>query len=275
MQGKLHQLVFTSVAQGLDQGAHGFCTVARSPELPERLVRELEARSRYENWKGARPTIHRYHPLDVNGKRFYILTRIGFAGTDYSHRANHLAHHLILEGDSACFTQNPASILLHWTGFFEKYQGKARWIEPLDLAGFNKSLRKKDGFLPAKHWEAMTQSGESAAAWLEATFDSGSVQPLVLMTDKSDTTLLLRAFQEALALLPPPLGWEFPFTTFVQEVDVATEYRWVAGLSGSSVEALADKLKVQREHLSPSFSLKCDSAALRGMAMGRNLFVAE
>ena len=54
------------------------------------LVSQLEMRSRYENWKGNRPTVHRFHKLHVEGRNYFVLTKIAYAGADYSHRANHL-----------------------------------------------------------------------------------------------------------------------------------------------------------------------------------------
>lgn len=273
MHGRIHSLIYTSAPHGLAQGSHGFCTVARSRDLPESLIAEIEARSRYENWKGARPTVHRFHPLTHRGRHYFILSRIVFAGTDYSHRANHLAHHLIIEGSPAHFSTTPSSILSSYSGFLDRYGSSPQWLDSHDATKITQSLKKLQPLLPAKHWEAMTQASENAAAWIEAT-TSDRTQPLVLITDKQDTNLILRAFNEASALLPPPLTWDLPFTTFFQESDLPTPYRWVGGISGSPVEVFADRHTIQREHLSPAFSLKCQSSLLKAMAQGSHFFVA-
>lgn len=273
MNGQVYQLIFTSVPAGLDQGATGFCTVARSKELPEAVVKQLETRSRYENWKGARPWVYRFHSLEHEGRRLFVLSRIGFAGADYSHRANHIAHHLVIDGDVRNFDLTPATLLLFWTGWREHFRGQPAWIEPFPASRLKTELRRVQPMLPAKHWEGMTQSPESAAAWLEAS--SESAKPMFLITDKSDSSLLLRAYAESSALLPPPLSWDIAFTSFLQECDIEMPYDWVGGLSGSFVDTYADRLHVQREHLSPKFSLKAKSAILKGMVSGGKLIVVS
>ena len=204
MNGQVYQLVFTSAPSGLDRGATGFCTVARSRELPEGIVKQLETQSRYENWKGARPWVYRFHTLEHDGRRLYVLSRIGFAGVDYSHRANHIAHHLVIDGDVRMFDLSPATILLFWTGWREHYKGQPTWMDAFPANRLKSELRRVQPLLPAKHWEAMTQSPESAAAWLETS--SESEKPMILITDKLDSSLLLRAYAESAALLPPPLS---------------------------------------------------------------------
>ena len=273
MNGQVYQLIFTSAASGLDQGASGFCTVARSKELPAGVVKQLEARSRYENWTGTRPWVYRFHSLEHEGRPLYVASRIGFSGADYSHRANHIAHHLIFDGHPSRFTLSPAVILNHWSGWRENYRGQPAWIEPFPAERILSELKRVQPLLPAKHWEAMTQSPESCAAWLEAS--SAGSKPAFLITDKTDTSLILRAFAESSALMPPPLTWNIAFTTFLQECDVEMPFSWIGGLSGSFVDTYADRLKVQREHLSSKFSLKARSPLLRGMASGGHLFVVS
>lgn len=273
MNGQVYQLIFTSAPSGLDQGASGFCTVARSPELPEEVVSHLEERSRYENWTGTRPWVHRFHQLVHNDRTLYVITRIGFSGTDYSHRANHIAHHLVFDGNPAGFSLSPATILLYWTGWREHYREQPAWVEPFPASQILTEMRRVQALLPAKHWEAMTQSPESAAAWLEHSSESD--KPMFLITDKTDTQLILRAYGESSALVPPPMAWGIAFTTFLQECDVEISLHWIGGLSGSFVDVQADRLRIQREHLSSKFSLKARSPLMKSMVSGGKLFVVN
>ncbi|MGB0370866.1 MAG: hypothetical protein ACPGN3_05895 [Opitutales bacterium] len=273
MNGQVYQLIFTSAPSGLEQGASGFCTVARSKELPEEVVQLLEVRSRYENWTGTRPWVHRFHSIIHKGRELFVITKIGFAGADYSHRANHIAHHLVFDGNSAGFTLSPAVILLFWTGWRERFKAQPSWIEPFPANRILTELKRMQPLLPAKHWEAMTQSPESAAAWLEHS--SVSDKPMFLITDKTDTQLILKAYAESSALVPPPMSWEIAFTTFLQDCDIDMPLHWIGGLSGSFVDVHADRLHVQREHLSSKFSLKARSSLLKSMVSGGKLFVVS
>ena len=273
MNGNVYQLIFTSAPSGLDQGTSGFCTVARSSELPDGLVHELEVRSRYENWTGTRPSVHRFHSIDFEGQTLYVVSKISFSGADYSHRANHIAHHLIFDGNPAGFELTPAMLLHYWTGWRENYKNKPEWLAPFPASRLASELKKFKAPLPAKLWEALTQSPENCAAWLEVS--SRSAKPMFLITDKTDTSLMLRAYIESSGLVPPPLAWDIAFTTFLQECDVEMPFNWIGGLAGSFVDTYADRLQVQREVLSPKFSLKAKSPLLKGMASGGNLFVVS
>ena len=155
-----------------------------------------------------------------------------------------------------------------WTGFLETYGGKPAYIDAIDAERLSRSFKRHSELLPAKHWEAMTQSADNAAAWIEASFAKTDNQPLFLITDKSDTQLLLKAFLEASALLPPPLAWDISFTTFAQDSDVDEGATWIGGLTGSFVDDLADRLHVQREHLNSSLVVKRSHPCLRHWRLG-------
>ena len=98
------ELLYTSAPQGLQPGVSGFCTVAMTRGLPSALAEKLESLSAYraifapsDPQAHLNPITHSHVRLQVAGRSYHVLSRIGPAGLDYSDRPNKFAHHLVLE----------------------------------------------------------------------------------------------------------------------------------------------------------------------------------
>ena len=98
------ELFSTSVPAGLEPGRSGFCTVAMTRNMPRPLVEMLESLSAYrpvflptDPRAGDNPVAVAHLRVPVAGRTFPVLSRVCFAGQDYTSRSNRFAHHVVLE----------------------------------------------------------------------------------------------------------------------------------------------------------------------------------
>jgi hypothetical protein len=113
------QLVYTSAPALIDAGRSGFGTVARHEAIRPALQTELERISQFSREQGlSKNRILFYHRvLDLRGERYHVLSRIKDAGSDYTGRTNHIAHHIVLTAAEAeqCYRTtrcSPADMIL-------------------------------------------------------------------------------------------------------------------------------------------------------------------
>ena len=123
------QLVYTSIPRGLTPGQSGYCTVARSRDLREALIPQLEKLSYYTPESNYSPIICAHRVLDLRGTKFHILTRIVDAGLDFTKRRSFLAHHLIFDPAEIQTAAAPAEIFLNWQGWLHNWNGDPAWLE--------------------------------------------------------------------------------------------------------------------------------------------------
>jgi hypothetical protein len=106
-----HELILTSVAQGLDPGDHGFCPVAASAGISPRIVQCLASLNSYRRLTAQSGGSHvAYSHLIFPGGLEHVLSRVADAGTDYRGQPNIFAHHIVLEGMECC-TEGPGWLL--------------------------------------------------------------------------------------------------------------------------------------------------------------------
>src|SRR5688572_8699530 len=124
-----HELHYTSAPRGLKPGSRGFCTVACTAGLPAPLADRLESLSGYRQVfppndpsAGRNPVAWSHLRLSVGGKSLSILSRVGFAGLDYTDRTNKYAHHVAITSDErpsggpAWLLSQPGFMDSSWTG---------------------------------------------------------------------------------------------------------------------------------------------------------------
>ncbi|MGL4593528.1 MAG: hypothetical protein ACRCUY_02225, partial [Thermoguttaceae bacterium] len=125
-----HELVLTSVSQGLKEDERGFCVVACDQSVPDAIIPRLYSLSEYrhvfppeseENTKN--PVVYSHILLASVPESWHILSRISDSGIDYQHKPNHLAHHILLS--TAELTEEGPAWLLALPNFhFEE------WLTP-------------------------------------------------------------------------------------------------------------------------------------------------
>jgi len=226
------ELVYTSVPRGLKQGSSGFCMVAMSEGMREQWVERLEMLSGY------RPVFPLGHPsskmnpvnwahwhITVGGRTRSVLSRIAFAGADYSQRSNKFAHHLVLE-PSEQPPAGPAWLMMQPEVMLTSWEEEPRYLPD--------SRALPTGDQPPGHckkWEALVGDAGWAGALAE-TFRDDPTKPAYLIF--SPGTNLLPLFAEALALLPPSLRWQVTFSTYFTGLPAGTSCNWRGVVAGSA-----------------------------------------
>ncbi len=226
------ELHYTSAPRGLTPGMRGFCTVARTADLSNLLAERLESLSGY------RQVFPPHHPSEALNPLVYshlrmgntdqsILSRIGFAGLDYSDRANKYAHHLVLsaseraKGGPAWLISQPGVMDSQWVG------------EPRILSA-GRVVAKGDqpsGICWA--WQQVAGDSGWAGALAQGFLDHPD-RPSYLVYEPGVN--LLPLFVEALALVPPERRWQVTFSTYYTGVQPGISCLW-RGVLANTPEA--------------------------------------
>ena len=232
------QLIYTSAPRGLLSGQTGFCTVARSGDLREALAQRLEQLSYYHYLRvaeatvaGRNPTVCAFRILDLRGAKYHVLTRIQPCGLDFTARTNHLAHHLVFQGDELNRLPSPAAILRYWDGWMSAWQGEPRVLPDPPVERFGAAAQT---CLPAQTWLQVTGDAGRAAGLLEGE----CVRGCYLVCPPASEQQVLAMYCETLQLLNlkgeyPLRPWRHSFTTFLQAEDNPADFVWRACQEGT------------------------------------------
>lgn len=125
-----HELILTSVSQGLEPDSRGFCAVAADRGISQHLIKRLTTLSEYEHPSSSDSEESRHPPvvyshLIVPGldSSWHVLSRVSDTGLDFKHDPNRLAHHVVLS-ENELVPEGPAWLLgLHGFHFSE-------WLTP-------------------------------------------------------------------------------------------------------------------------------------------------
>lgn len=230
-----HELMYTSAPRGLKPGSQGFCTVAATPGMPPVLSDLLESLSGYRHLSTERgdvtsPVVWSHLRATLVGHHYYVLSRIGDAGLDYTRRTNKFAHHLVLDA-SELPPAGPAWVLGQSGLMTSAWQGEPRWL----LAGRKPALADE----PAR----------ACSAWAAATGDAGwggvlaataaGPSPRMAWIVCPSTLDVLPLVAEALALLPAELRWKVTFSTYFTRLPAGIDCQWRFILADSPEVLLA------------------------------------
>ncbi len=113
-----HELILTSVSQGLEQGSRGFCTVGEDAAIPTFLQKRLESLSDYQHLFAPHDDEYPLQPVAYSHVIFpgpdssvwHSLSRIADIGVDFQSQPNRLAHHIALQEDE-WIPEGPAWLL--------------------------------------------------------------------------------------------------------------------------------------------------------------------
>lgn len=220
------QLIYTSAPRLLEAGRTGFGTVARHRAVSGMLASSVERFSQFARLPGhdTRRVVHAHRILTVGSGTFHVLSCLQDAGSDYTGRTNHIAHHLIAEPREiralAASGITPADILLGmaWRSSWSEGPRFLDAAEEVDLSSFSP---------PASHaWSSVTGTPASAGIlWSrEALKGCYILLPAGLSA--------LQLFRESLHA-EPAQAWQTRFTTCLEPNDDLADFRWVA-LSATS-----------------------------------------
>lgn len=201
----MFQLVYTSAPRLLEAGKTGFGTVARSRELPTALVGYLERQSAFDRAAGV--SGYCFYSLYRMGQSEYrVFSRVADCGVDYTHRTNHVAHHIIVPvgsaEDAALAQTSPAGALLALRhSFVGAWTGAPSWLQELPLPA---ALPPAETGL----WQSLTGNAGNTRHLLH-TGSSGCYLHTDGKMEEAQWLQLLHA-----AMLPrADKGWALPFCT--------------------------------------------------------------
>jgi len=227
----IHELVYTSVPEGLKPGNQGFCTVAHTVGIPSNLALRLETFSAYRHLfqppssKVSRNPVMAMHlTLNLGAKRYHILSRVADAGLDYTQRTNKIAHHFLCE-DRDCPNIGPAALFS---------------IPNLFLTEWN----RRPGLLPARTAFPMIDVPPLSGAWERLGGDRAwaNVVAETVLTERPVSILfepgtdVLPLFVEAIARLPAEYRWRVTFSSYYNKLPPGVTCQW-KGIVHDSPEA--------------------------------------
>ncbi len=242
------ELIYTSAPRGLKPGSKGFCTVAQTAGLSAAWAERLESLSGYRpvyplgDARSADNPVALAHwrvTVPGGGGPRSVLSRVRFAGADYSGRSNKLARHVVLDPAE----QSPAGPA--WTLLHDRadaaWSGEARQL-PAGPA-------VPQGDRPpsvATSWARLAGDAGWAAALADA-FAADPARPAVLIYPPNlSADQILRLFEESLSLLPARQRWSVTFNTYFTDLPLNLTCAWRGVVAGT---AAADAARVERRAL--------------------------
>jgi len=230
------ELIYTSAPRGLSSTASGFCTVAATGGMSRQVQTALEGLSGYQfhfNLSDERanlnPVNFAHTRVRIGSETRSVLSRIAFAGADYSGRTNKIAHHLLLERDEQ-MVNGPAWMMMAMArGVF--VAGWQREPGNLPKRSMTAALSSEPrGSEPATTWQAVTGDAGWAGALVQAYRTNPKVPAYVIFEPGQE---LLPLFEESLAVLPPEDRWQVGFATYYTTLPAGCHYPWRGVVAGS------------------------------------------
>jgi hypothetical protein len=220
------QLIYTSAPRLLEAGRTGFGTVARHRAVSGLLASTIERFSQFARLQGhdSKRVIYTHRILTVGSSKFHVLSYLRDAGSDYTGRTNHIAHHIIAEPREtralAAIGITPADVLLA-TPWRTSWSDSPRYLdsaEEIDLVSTPPS--------ESHAWEQLTGSEDFSRLPMAPEAKRGCY---FIIPPSVDARLL---FRESLAEVGGE-AWQTTFTSCFEPNDDSSDFRWI-GLSPSS-----------------------------------------
>jgi hypothetical protein len=225
------QLIYTSAPRLLEAGRTGFGTVARHRALGELLAGAVERLSQFARLPGlgARRVVRSHRIIPVGTSQIHVFSCIRDAGSDYTGRTNHLAHHLIADAREVRMAAEagitPADILMQMP-WRSSWSESPRFFEPLEEVSLM-SLRTR---MISSAWEKLIGSANFSALPLQTP------RCFIILPGETDALPLI---QESLKSMGAESA-QVTFTTQLEPTDDLAGFRWVAMNASSPLRQQAD-----------------------------------
>lgn len=203
------QLVYTSIARGLDLGRSGYCTAARTADMRKPLVAALEGFSRFDFAKGLSKTILSFRVVELGTDRFFVCSRTADCGFDYTGRTNFISHHVVFSEAEVSRFGSSADFAANWTGWKTSWNEPARVLTDADFAPFTPRT-----YTDVK-WRAVC--GQRAMPLEYAKH---------LLFRDTDERAFLELLAESMAH-EKSASWSYTWTTRLQNGESAREFNFV------------------------------------------------
>lgn len=214
------QLIYTSSPRLLEAGRTGFGTVARHRAVGPLLASQLESTSQFARLTGydSNRVIQAHRIIEAGSNRFHVLSCIQNAGSDYSGRTNHIAHHLIASHEEVAHLGRlgvtPADVIraMEWK---QAWTGAARFLEQDEEVDLGAVTPRS-----FQAWERLTRSADNARLPWSPQCERGCC----LVVPPGQDALLVVG--EAMSQQPAK-SWDITFTTHVEPNDSLGDLRWI------------------------------------------------
>lgn len=208
------RLIFTSSPSSLTGSRTGFCTVARSAEMSEKLALCVEKCGTYDHDVMRANPVFSHRKIWLGDKNYHILSRITDSGADYTNRSNYIADHLVLTEEETQLVPSPAQAILEFDGWLDSYEGAPKFLESVPI---KKSAQKFAP--PASMWQDYFSDAGKAALMLSESVD--------IYANPEDGKTLLKLFAQASALCTPEAkSWDYTFTTSICRGENPQDFSW-------------------------------------------------
>lgn len=230
-------LIYTSARKLLAAGRTGFGTVARSRKISNLVVGAIERLSQFDSQRGRDRgrVIFAHRRINVGNTSVHLLSSIRDAGSDYTGRTNHIAHHLLVDPSEAKRLVErgitPADVLLNCE-WLSSWESPPKYYEPdddVDLLGLNTHR----GAGTRENWERLT--GNPLHARIITAQNTSKSSVLVFPDSASPLPLMAEATAELDAR-----AWDITFTTLLETSDTLGDFNCILTTS-SQLPAIQDR----------------------------------
>lgn len=220
------QLIYTSAPRLLEAGRTGFGTVARHRAVCGLLATSIERISQFARLPGHDPrrVIYSHRILTIGGGQFHAMSCLRDAGSDYTGRTNHIAHHVIAEEReilpliAAGITPADVLLAMNWRSSWTEGPRFLNASEEIDLAAMTTP--------PSSLWEQVTGVAHGCRLPWSPAARRGCY---LILPHGVDARFL---FRESLHEQNEQ-AWRTTFTTSLEPNDAVADFRWI-GMSPQS-----------------------------------------
>ncbi len=256
------QLIYTSAERLLEPGMSGYGVVARSEKMSLPLAKKITKLSNFKDFQRIAGPQYSYRIIDCAGQTYHVLSCIQEAGSDYTGRNCHIAHHLALPADLVRNLRQhqtrptPAGIILSLaeSGFWLKsWKG-----EPTrQLAEAYLSAEALPETHMQKTWLAWTAHKSNARAFSTPPYEHDC---LVTVPENISSQDILRLINES-DWLDHYRGWGKTFTTHGEAKDTFADTQRIFIVDGDTLEERAKRTGRPILRIHSEFHLPIPAAA--------------
>ena len=213
----MFELIHTSAKQGLIANRSGFCSVAWTEGIPSNLIAPIENLSSYQPLYAAHtpeaklnPVCFAYRKCGYGSRTLRVVSRIGFAGVDYSGRSNRIAHHLIFEDREELDAVPGGAVAV----CLESANFRSGWNEEPKLLAPRRPRSVANPLGIADAWKRLTGDPGWAGVVAEGFLDGSMRNCYLEFSAEVPAEELLELIAEVARLLPPERLDDFTFSTY-------------------------------------------------------------
>jgi hypothetical protein len=214
------QLIYTSSPRLLEAGRTGFGTVAKHRDISGVLTGKLESISQFARLAGYNPDriIYTHRILEAGARSYHVLSCIQNAGSDYSGRTNHIAHHLIVHAEEvASLSQRGVTPLdiLYLMEWRTSWEGSSRFLDSKEEVDLSNSIAHNFSV-----WSSLTGKPDHARLPWSPEAAKGCY---LLVPQHVDARYILGETM----IHNVAKSWDMTFTTHLEPNDGLGDFRWI------------------------------------------------